>query len=409
MVRRLAFGLMVLATWIPLALFLGNRGEAFWILFPVWVLVGAYGLKAIPKPKPQYQNRYLKWTVKAALVILPIAYCYGMAWYMMARVVITEVLIAIWFFAASLELLLLYVFQIFNVLKDKWSKGRTKAQAMAIYIGGKAVFYLMLVAILLPTLSIHRVKFAPNDPPEELELKYELVTFPSRGAPQMELTGWFFPNKESRNIKGTVLACHGAGANRADIALMIMLLQEADFQVLCFDFRGHGESEGHTVTFGYHERKDVLGALDYLKTREDVDMDQIYGFGVSMGASSLLLALPDMPEMKAVVVDSPFSSLDLMVHHQYRFLPKFLRPVPAAFTRWVGWLDSGLVVSEVSPVEAIQDLDVPIFFIHGLDDITIPPKCANILHDSYSGPKKLTLVPGAGHCQAAGMGPVGPI
>jgi len=93
----------------------------------------------------------------------------------------------------------------------------------------------------------------------------------------LNLAGWFFP---LNNNRGTVLACHGVGANRADILEFIVILQDAGFQVLCFDFRGHGESDGHTVSYGFRERQDVLGAWDHLMTRPDVDPNRIYGFGL---------------------------------------------------------------------------------------------------------------------------------
>jgi len=50
----------------------------------------------------------------------------------------------------------------------------------------------------------------------------------------------------------------------------------------------------------------------------------------------------------------------------------------------------------------IRGLKVPIFFIHGLDDATIPPDCSRLLFDAYGGPKKLRLEPGAGHGGTAG-------
>lgn len=72
----------------------------------------------------------------------------------------------------------------------------------------------------------------------------------------------------------------------------------------------------------------------------------------------------------------------------------------------IGWLDSGLRVDQVDAVEAIRGLKVPIFFIHGLDDLTIPADCAQILFDGYDGPKKLRLQPGAGHGTTAGVDPL---
>jgi len=140
-------------------------------------------------------------------------------------------------------------------------------------------------------------------------------------------------------------------------------------------------------------------------TRHDVDPNSIYGFGLSMGASSLLMSLSELPDMKAVVVDSAFSSLNHMVRHQYRFVPMPLAEVQIAFTRMIGWLDSGLRVEQVDAAAAIRGLKVPILFIHGLEDVTIPPECTRILFDRYDGPKMLRLEPGAAHGGTAGLNP----
>ncbi len=396
--RRLVLGLLVVVTWIGLARHLGSRGEAFWVLFPLWVLVGVRCLRAIPAPRAQHQHKLAKWGLKVAVVLLPIVYCFGMARFMGARVSVWEVVVAIWFFTLSLELLLLYLFQAFEWLRLRLCHGRGRAARVAILIGTKLVFYLLLFALLLPTLSIHRVKFISSPPPPEMELDFEVVRFPSRGEPRMNLVGWFFPVE---NPRGTVLACHGAGANRGDIVGLAWMLREEGFQVLCFDFRGHGESDGHTISFGDRERDDVLGAWDYLVGRKDVDRGRIFGYGISMGAASLLMALPEMPDMKAVVADSAFSDLDRMVHHQYRFVPGLLRELPVAVTRWVGWLDSGLDVDRVNPQVVIGKVDLPILFIHGVDDTSIPPGCSVDLHEYYAGPKRLMLVPDAGHGMSA--------
>lgn len=398
--RRVLLVILVAATWIAAARWLGSRSEAFWLLFPLWVLAGAFILRAIPVPRAQHKSRLANWSLRIVVILVPISYCYAMAYFMGASVSWKEVLIAVWFFAASLEILLMYLFQFSDALRLRLAKGRGRAAGAAAMVGTRLVLYGLLIPFLLATLSLHRVKFASRVPTEDVGMCFEQIRFPSRGEPRMNLAGWFFPLK---NNQGTVLACHGVGANRADILGIVMILQDAGFQVLCFDFRGHGESDGHTISYGFRERQDVLGAWDYLATRHDVDPNKIFGFGLSMGGASLLMALPDMPGMKAVMADSAFSSLDLMVRRQFRFVPGPLKEVPVAFARMVGWLDSGLRVDQVDPVAAIRGLKVPIFFIHGLDDTTIPPECARIFFDAYGGPKKLRLEPGAGHGETAAM------
>jgi pimeloyl-ACP methyl ester carboxylesterase len=77
--------------------------------------------------------------------------------------------------------------------------------------------------------------------------------------------------------------------------------------------------------------------------------------------------------------------------------PAGLAEVPVAFTRMVGWVDGGFRVEQADATAAIRGLRTPIFFIHGLEDSTIPAECSRILFDRYGGPKKLRLEPGAGH------------
>ena len=64
--------------------------------------------------------------------------------------------------------------------------------------------------------------------------------------------------------------------------------------VLLFDFRGHGESDGHTVRFGAGERRDVLAAVAYLRERRPGQARQVVGLGVSMGAATLTLAAAEV-------------------------------------------------------------------------------------------------------------------
>jgi uncharacterized protein len=58
--------------------------------------------------------------------------------------------------------------------------------------------------------------------------------------------------------------------------------------VLLLDPRGQGNSEGDTVRWA--GARDLLAAVEYLRTRPDVDPARIGGFGFSIGAEMLLEA-----------------------------------------------------------------------------------------------------------------------
>ena len=63
------------------------------------------------------------------------------------------------------------------------------------------------------------------------------------------------------------------------------------------------------VTFGAREQQDVIAAVRYLRERGDVDMDGLAILGYSLGAITAVLAAPQLPELRAIVIESGFSDL----------------------------------------------------------------------------------------------------
>ena len=75
------------------------------------------------------------------------------------------------------------------------------------------------------------------------------------------------------------------------------------------DQRAHGESDGHTITFGIRERQDCLAWIRYANERFGEDT-RIVLYGVSMGAATVLMATGlELPSnVKCVIADCPYSS-----------------------------------------------------------------------------------------------------
>jgi pimeloyl-ACP methyl ester carboxylesterase len=71
------------------------------------------------------------------------------------------------------------------------------------------------------------------------------------------------------------------------------------YGVLLLDPRGQGRSEGDTVRWAGD--RDLLAAVDYLRSRPDVDPDRIGGFGFSIGGEMLLEAGAQTSGFKAIV------------------------------------------------------------------------------------------------------------
>jgi pimeloyl-ACP methyl ester carboxylesterase len=124
-------------------------------------------------------------------------------------------------------------------------------------------------------------------------------------------------------------------------------------------------------------------------------------WGVSMGASSAILAAEQCPGAAAIVSDSSFLSFrETIAHHVGLFfrLPAFpIANLIVAITEWRAGFDA-----DDGDVEAaVRKIDLPILFVAGGADRRMPPALAERLMEASRNPvKKLLVVPGAGHGEA---------
>src|SRR5258706_1880762 len=163
-------------------------------------------------------------------------------------------------------------------------------------------------------------RLAITQTPAAYGLAYAAVTFPARGD-GVRLRGWFIPGVRPNGTltaQRALIVVHGKWANRTDPAVGLLDLSHQlvlhGFAVLAFDLRGMGESPPAPLARGYLEQRDVLGAVDFLR-RGPLPFptlgrpQAVGGWGVSMGATSLLLASAREPSIVAVVADSPVADI----------------------------------------------------------------------------------------------------
>jgi fermentation-respiration switch protein FrsA (DUF1100 family) len=110
-----------------------------------------------------------------------------------------------------------------------------------------------------------------------------------------------------------------------------------------------------------------------------------------------LQALPQLPEVRAVWSEGAFARLRVPVAHEFRLVPGWLRDRLVRAYDLLGWLDCKLWVPEINPVQALSAVRVPIYFCHGREDELVPLSEAEILYDSYAGPKDHWWVDNASH------------
>ncbi len=216
-------------------------------------------------------------------------------------------------------------------------------------------------------------------------------------ADNLELSGWFIP-PEAAVDGAAIIFVHGLGSNREDLLEQAALLHKYGYGVLLFDLRNHGESQGTITTLGYLEAGDVRAAVDYLLSRPDVNPQRIGLLGMSMGGATVLRSAARIPEVRAVVAEAAYTSIEDNLAHGVRALTG-LPPFPfAPLVAWFGELESGLDIRLVRPIDDVGKIAPrPLLLIHGDQDTLVPLENGKALYEAAGEPKQLYIVTGAGH------------
>ena len=172
---------------------------------------------------------------------------------------------------------------------------------------------------------------------------------------------------------------------------------EAGFNLLIVDQRSSGNSEGNVITFGVKEKLDVLSWIDYVINRFGKEVKIILA-GISMGASTVLMASElDLPEnVKCITADCGYSSqteIIKKVGKEMKMPIKLLFP----FLKLGAFIYGGFNIDSRTPLDAVKNAKVPIFFIHGDCDTFVPCHMCDELYDACTSPKRKLIVKNAAH------------
>jgi uncharacterized protein len=265
--------------------------------------------------------------------------------------------------------------------RSRLSVGKSPALSSWRTSLGPRLIVGVLFASLLPVIvTLHPLHTVPKRTPASFGLAFEDIRF--RTADGFELAAWVIPDEQAR---GTVIFCHGHGRNRGHVAGLLETLRDLRLNVLAFDFRGHGDSAGHTSTFGEREVADLLAADAYVQQR--FAGQPVFLVGVSLGAAVSLQALPQLPNVRGVWVEGCFGDLTHAIKTELAWVPTFLQGPLLELYDVLGWADCG----------SLKQVQVPIYFVHGQRDELVPFADGEALYESYAGPKWHWWVENATH------------
>ena len=254
---------------------------------------------------------------------------------------------------------------------------------------------LFLRNTFLPRIPITRT-------PELLGLPSETIHFQATDG--LRLEGWKILADPSRPW---VLLCHGVGSNRSDLLDIAVGLHKARFNLLLFDFRGHGGSAGRVTSFGWQEQRDLEGALAFLGQQPDTPPRPYGVYGISMGGSVALMVAAQDERIGAVAVDSPYTNLEESIGRHLALLYPVIPRIPFLwFVLSTYRLRFGVWPRQVSPLESANQLGSrPLLLIQGAQDPRMPLEGAKQLLAGARGPKELWVAEGAGHLEAFAIDP----
>ncbi|XIF20551.1 MAG: alpha/beta hydrolase [Acetilactobacillus jinshanensis] len=214
----------------------------------------------------------------------------------------------------------------------------------------------------------------------------------------------YIPNPKP--TEQTVIIAHGFGGNRETMANYAKMFYDFGFNVLMPDDRGHGQSAGKYISFGW------LDQIDYQHWIQEVikhngKQSKILLFGVSMGGAIVsMLSGDQLPkQVKAIIDDCGYSSvqdeLDYLLHHWYH-LPKYpFDPIISTINRH----RLGYYMTDASTTHQLAKNTRPIFFIHGAQDHYVPTYMGYRNYHATHAPKELWVVPFAGHAESFWINP----
>jgi len=265
-----------------------------------------------------------------------------------------------------------------------------------------AVFWTWGVSAVLFLRNTYLPRMPLMDTPQRHDLPAITVHFQATDGQRLE--GWNIPADPSRPW---IILCHGVGSNRADLLDIAAALHAAQFNLLLFDFRGHGGSAGRSTSFGWREQRDVEGALAFLGQQPDVPPRPYGIYGISMGAAVAFMVASRDERLAAVAADSPYRDLEAALGRHLALMYPLLPRVPFLWFILITYrIRFGVWPSTVSPQASARTISPrSLLLIQGGSDARVLPDEARSVFAAAGEPRTLWIVEGAGHLESFASNP----
>jgi len=197
----------------------------------------------------------------------------------------------------------------------------------------------------------------------------------------VKIHAWF---ATAESAKATLVVSHGNAGNISHRYLLLRSLQRHGFNVLMYDYRGYGRSEGTPTEEGIY--KDGLAAYDYAVSLPEVKPGRVILWGTSLGGA-VAIDVATHRHAAGLILESTFSSAKDVARVVYPFLPVQF-----------------FMHTKLNSIEKIKTLEVPVLVIHGAHDSIVPIGLGRKLFNAANEPKDFYEIPNADHNDTFFMG-----
>jgi uncharacterized protein len=213
------------------------------------------------------------------------------------------------------------------------------------------------------------------------------------------LAGWYIPAAADIGPTGpTIVLAHGQDFDKSDMLPYAEILH-ADYNLVLFDFRNHGQSSDAATTLGIREQLDIEAVLNWLELAKQPT--QVAVLGVAMGGSAAINAADTDSRIEALVLDSTHATLANAIE-AHLSLSGYPLALPGAWAILLGGLlRTGEDMTAADPIQAAERYGSrPILILVGGKDDSIGPQDGTDMEAAAregGATAELQTCPAAGH------------
>lgn len=198
-----------------------------------------------------------------------------------------------------------------------------------------------------------------------------------------------FTKLKSQEKPPVVLFLHGLWGSKEGHHWVVKTLIEKGYAVLRIDLPGHGESK---YPLSLDINKTIKATIDYLKSRNDIDIDRIGIMGISLGGYTVLKSGDDERLTTIVDIAGFYAFSQEEIKKINAILKRMMLSVTGISEKKLMELSGQLTLSGV-----IKKIKCPVLIIHGEKDNIVPVSHAQRIYDELQCEKQIHIFPEEGH------------